>query len=202
MSVVISGFEPFNGESLNPSWEVARHLEGKMVDNHPLVAVRLPSVFGEAVECLWGAVAHLQPAAILCLGEAGGRSAISVERVAINLEDARIPDNRGQQPRDRPVIPDGPAAYFATLPVRAIVERLTGAGIPAELSLSAGAFVCNHTLYGLLHRLGAQSPVRAGFLHVPYLPEQAARHPGKPSMALATMVEGVRLAAAVTLAGA
>jgi pyroglutamyl-peptidase len=144
------------------------------------------------------ALAELRPGLVLALGQAGGRSDLSLERVAINVDDARIADNAGAQPIDMPVLESGPAAYFSTLPIKAIVHGLRAAGLPASVSQSAGTFVCNHLFYGLQHRL-AGSGVRSGFLHIPYLPEQAARSSGQPSMALVSMIEGVRMTLALAL---
>jgi pyroglutamyl-peptidase len=194
MRVLLTGFEPFAGELVNPSWEVASRLADRRVSGCAVMAERLPTVFGASIACLRTALERYRPQAVVCLGEAGGRAAISIERVALNLDEARIPDNKGQQPVEIPVEPDGPAAYFTTLPVRAIVAKLLAAGIPAEISRTAGGFVCNHTFYGLMHHLGQATPVRAGFIHIPYLPEQAVRHPGKASMELATTLRGIEMA--------
>jgi pyroglutamyl-peptidase len=192
MTVLLTGFEPFGGEAINPAWEIARALDGQALGGARVVARQLPCVFGGALSALDAALVEWRPRLVLALGQAGGRSDLSLERVAINVDDARIADNAGQQPIDVPIVAGGPAAYFSTLPIKAIVAGLRAAGLPASVSQTAGTFVCNHLFYGLQHRL-AGSGVRSGFLHIPYLPEQAARHPGQPSMALASMVEGVRL---------
>jgi pyroglutamyl-peptidase len=192
MTVLLTGFEPFGGETLNPAWEIARALDGQSLGDARVVARQLPCVFGGALNALDAALLEWRPRLVLALGQAGGRSDLSLERVAINVDDARIADNAGRQPIDEPVVVGGPAAYFSTLPIKAIVAGLRAAGLPASVSQTAGTFVCNHLFYGLQHRL-AGSDVRSGFLHIPYLPEQAARHPGQPSMALTSMVEGVRL---------
>jgi pyroglutamyl-peptidase len=136
---------------------------------------------------------------VIALGQAAGRCDLSFERVAINLDDARIPDNAGVQPIDRCVIDGAPSAHFSTLPLKAVVAALREQGIPASLSMSAGSFVCNHLFFGLMHRLATRPGARGGFVHLPLLPEQAARHPGQPSLPLATMVEGLRLAITVAL---
>ena len=141
------------------------------------------------------AIEREAPDAVLCLGQAGGRAAITPERVAINVDDARIPDNAGEQPVDRPTVPGGPAAYFATLPVKAMAEAIRAAGVAAEVSNTAGTFVCNHLMYAVLHLLAERYPgVRAGFMHVPFVPEQTGDKPGQPSMPLADMVRGLTAA--------
>jgi pyroglutamyl-peptidase len=200
--ILLTGFEPFGGETINPSAEVARALHGRRIGGAPVVAVQLPCAFGQAIAVLRDALAAHRPQLVLALGQAGGRCDLALERVAINIDDARIADNRGAQPIDEPVVADGPAAYFSTLPVKAMVAAMRQAGHPASLSHSAGTFVCNHVFYGLQHALAGQPGVRSGFMHLPYLPEQAARHAGAPSLALATMVDGVAAALAAAMATA
>lgn len=190
--LLITGFEPFGGESVNPSLEVARRLAGEVLDGAVVRAAELPCVFGEAIGVLREALARHRPALVLALGQAASRTDFSVERIAVNVDDARIPDNRGRQPVDEPVVPGAPAAYFSTLPVKAMVAALRGAGLPASVSQTAGTFVCNHVFYGLMHHLPAG--VRGGFIHLPLLPRQAARMPGHASLPLATQAEGVRIA--------
>jgi pyroglutamyl-peptidase len=195
-NVLVTGFEPFDRDPINPSWEVARAVDGWHCAGHHVRAVQLPCVFGRAIERLDAALAEHRPPLVVCLGLAGGRSEWTPERVAINCDDARIPDNAGQQPIDQPVIAAGPAAYFSTLPIKAIVQALRAADVPASVSNTAGTFVCNHIFYALMHRLAstpALAATRGGFVHVPLLPEQAARLPGAPSMALATQVDAVRV---------
>ena len=198
MNVLLTGFEPFDKDPLNPSWEVARALDGwqpAVRDGACTVrAVQLPCVFGDAIARLEQAVAQWQPTLVICLGLAGGRTEITPERVAINVDDARIPDNAGRQPVDTAVHAGGPAAYFSTLPIKAMVRNLREAGLPASVSNTAGTFVCNHVFYALMHRLARRAApgVRGGFIHIPALPQQAARHPGMASMALETQVAGIR----------
>jgi pyroglutamyl-peptidase len=194
--VLVTGFEPFDGESVNPAWEVARRLDGWECGRHAVAARRLPCVFDAVRDTLGRALAEVEPEIAICIGQAGGRVDVSLERVAINVDDARIPDNDGAQPIDRPVVADGPAAYFTTLPVKAILQRLRGAGLPAQVSNTAGTYVCNHTFYTLRHLAETEHPAlrRAGFIHIPYLPEQAARHPGSASLALDDLVAAVRIA--------
>jgi len=186
--LLLTGFDPFGGDTANPSWLAARALHGQRIAGHAVLAELLPTEFEAAREKLQALLARHRPALALCLGQAGGRAALSVERVAINLIDARIPDNRGAQPLDAPVVPGGPAAYFATLPVKAMVRAARQAGLPCEVSQTAGTFVCNAVFYGLMHQLaaGAAPGARGGFVHVPWLPEQ-----GSPGMALRDMVRGV-----------
>ncbi|HEY6135560.1 MAG TPA: pyroglutamyl-peptidase I [Rubrivivax sp.] len=191
-TVLLTGFEPFGREAVNPSWLVAQALHGHTIDQTQVRAVQLPCVFGRALDALDAALRSTRPVLVLALGLAAGRAELSLERVAINVDDARIPDNAGRQPIDEPVVPGGPAAYFSTLPVKAVVAALHAAGIPAGVSQSAGTFVCNHVFYGLQQRL-AGSGVRSGFMHVPLLPEQTLGRPGVPDLPLATMVAGTRL---------
>ena len=198
--ILLTGFEPFGGETINPSWELARALDGQTIAGHPVHARLLPCIFGASRRALEQYLTELKPGLVLALGQAGGRSELSLERVAINVDDARIPDNAGAQPVDEPVDAEAPAAYFTTLPIKAMVAALRGAGFPAGVSQTAGTFVCNHVFFGLQHALAGQG-VRSGFMHIPYLPEQAARLAGSPpSMALAAMIDGVRLALEVALA--
>ena len=194
--ILLTGFEPFDKDSVNPSWEVARALNGELIAGGLVHALQLPCVFGVAMAALDEALAQLQPTLIISLGLAGGRSEITPERVAINIDDARIPDNAGHQPVDQPVVRDAPAAYFSTLPIKAMVRQLRDAGIPASVSNTAGTFVCNHVFYALMHRLSRRAGpgVRGGFIHIPALPQQAAQHPGMASMALDTQVQGIRAA--------
>jgi len=202
VNVLLTGFEPFDRETINPSWEAVRALDGWRLGGAVVHARRIPCVFGVALGALDAAIDELQPQLVLAVGQAGGRSEFTPERVAINVDDGRIGDNAGHQPIDQPVVAGAPAAYFSTLPIKAMVRDLRAAGIPAAVSNSAGTFVCNHLFFGLMHR-AATRPVpgmRAGFIHVPYLPEQAARLPGQPSMALATMVAALRVAIATSLA--
>ncbi len=196
--ILITGFEPFGGDPVNPSALVCRALHGQPVAHAVVHAVELPCVFGGALRVLDQALAETAPVLVIALGLAAGRGEISVERVALNIDDARIPDNAGAQPVDVPVVQGGPAAWFSTLPVKAIVSGLRRAGLPAAVSQTAGTFVCNHVFYGLQHRL-AGSGVRSGFLHLPLIETQAATHPGEPTLPLQDLVRGVRIALDVAL---
>jgi pyroglutamyl-peptidase len=193
-TVLLTGFEPFGGEGMNPSQEIARQLHGLVVERHEVEGALLPCAFGESIRELKRQLKRVKPALVICVGQAGGRAAITPERVAINVDDARITDNAGAQPVDRRVVRGGPAAYWSTLPIKAIVQRLEAAGLPAHVSQTAGTFVCNHVFYGLMHALAAAPKARGGFIHVPWLPEQ-----GRPHLALADMTEGIRLAIEVSL---
>lgn len=198
-NVLITGFEPFGGESVNPSWEVVKQLNELELAGACIVVRQLPCVFGESLVALNTAIDEIQPVLVLSVGQAGGRTDVTLERVAINVDDARIPDNQGQQPIDQAIVADGPAAYFSTLPIKAMVNVMREAGIPAAVSQTAGTYVCNHVMYGLLHRLHGQQKVRGGFIHIPYLPEQAAQHPGAPSMAAQTVLVALKLAISTAL---
>ncbi len=199
MNILLTGFEPFGGEAINPSWEVARALDGQLIAGAMVHARCLPTTFAGAPVALGEALAALRPGLVIALGQASGRAEVSIERVAVNLIDARIADNAGERPQDVPVRADAPAAYFSTLPIKAMRDALRAAGHPAGLSLSAGAFVCNQLFFELQHRLAGQG-VRSGFVHLPALPEQAARtQPCVPSMGLAAQIDAIRLALAVAL---
>ena len=198
-AILLTGFAPFGGEDVNPSWDAVARLDGELLEGHRIVARRLPVEFGASLEALRAAVRETEPVLVLCVGQAGGRAQLSLERVAINVDDARIPDNAGASPIDAPIVADGPAAYFATLPIKAMLAALREAGIPAEVSQTAGTYVCNHVFYGLMHAL-QDAGIRGGFLHIPYLPEQAVRHPGAPSLPLDTVVAGIRIALQAALA--
>ncbi|PLC05980.1 pyroglutamyl-peptidase I [Variovorax sp. RO1] len=202
-SVLLTGFEPFEQELLNPSWEAVRSLDGWTCGRATVHARLVPCVFGEALDALDRAMDELQPTLVICIGQAGGRAEFTPERIAINVDDARVPDNLGRQPIDVPVVPGAPAAYFSSLPVKAIVRELRAGGVPASVSNSAGTFVCNHLFYGLMHHIAthaAAKGVRGGFIHIPYLPAQAARFPGAPSMALETLVDALRITVKTALA--
>jgi pyroglutamyl-peptidase len=206
-TLLLGGFEPFGGDAVNPSELVAAALHGQVLEGGGqrarVVAQRLPCVFGAARQRLAEAVAEQRPRAVLALGLAAGRTCLTPERVAVNLVDARIADNAGAQPGETPVLPGGPAAYFTTLPVKAMVAAMRAAGAPAELSLSAGSFVCNELFYGLMHVLasGDHGDCRGGFMHLPLLPAQAAGAAGlRPSVALDLQVAAVAAALQAVLA--
>ena len=186
--LLITGFQPFDGESVNPALEVAKGLQGKTINGYEVIAREIPVVRFEALKAVQAAIEELQPNAVITIGQAGGRPDITVERVGINIDDFRIPDNKGNQPIDEPVVAGGPVAYWATLPIKKMVANVKAQGIPASVSNSAGTYVCNHLLYGLLHYLTTQgkTAIPAGFIHIPYLPEQMAVRSGKDAQ-VATM---------------
>jgi pyroglutamyl-peptidase len=199
--ILLTGFEPFNKETINPSWEAVRQLDGWHEGEFAVHVRQLPVVFGHALKVLHQAVEELQPSIVIAVGQAGGRVDMSVERIAINVDDAPVPDNQQRQIVDQPIVNGGPAAYFSTLPIKAIVHELREAGLPASVSQTAGTFVCNHVFYGLMHQAHEWgTTMRAGFIHIPYLPQQAAQHPGFASMKLEDVVEGLRIAVRTTLA--
>ena len=199
--ILLTGFEPFNQETINPSWEAVRALQGWHEGDFVVHARQLPCVFGHANKVMHQAVEELQPSIVIAVGQAGGRPDLSVERIAINIDDAPIADNQMRQIVDQPIVNGGPAAYFSTLPIKAIVHALREAGLPSSVSQTAGTFVCNHVFYGLMHQAHEWgTTMRAGFIHIPYLPQQAAKHPGFASMKLEDMVEGLRIAIRTTLA--
>lgn len=199
--ILVTGFEAFGGDTLNPSAELALGLHGQTLAGCSVAGALLPTVFGRALQALDALLEQHRPALVLCTGLAGGRSALSFERVAINVDDARIADNAGAQPVDEPVIAGAPAAYFSTLPIKAMRAAAEAAGVPAEISQTAGTFVCNHVFFGLMHVLATRAGlhgVRGGFMHVPYLPAQGQPHLPAPDMlrgtqaALARAVELLR----------
>ena len=193
--VLLFGFEPFGGDDINPAQEVVRELAGERIAGHRVVPAELPVIFDGAVTALAEAIARENPKLVVGIGQAGGRARISLERVAINLIDARIADNAGARPIDASVIDGAPAAYFSTLPVKAMLSAMHSAGVPAELSFSAGSYVCNAAFFALMHLLATRySDLRGGFIHIPYLPRQAAAHPGAPSMELGTLSKGIGIA--------
>ena len=199
--VLVTGFEPFGGETVNPSAELLALLDGECIAGHRVATASLPCCFADVRPALERAIERHAPVLVLAIGQAGGRARLSFERVAVNLVDARIADNAGEQPVDEPVLAGAPQAHFTTLPVKAMVAACSAAGVPAELSLSAGTYVCNAAFFLLMQHLATACPgVRGGFLHIPWLPTQAASRPGAPAMDLATVAAGVRAALAAALA--
>lgn len=209
-TVLLTGFAPFDGESVNSSWEAVQALQGEHISGHAIVCAQLPVTFDASHEQLMDLVREHHPALVICVGQATGRRAISLERVAINIADARIADNAGAKPIDKPVVSGGQPAYFTSLPIKAMLRDLTEAGLPAEVSQTAGTFVCNHLFYGLMHdlqRRRALIGVRGGFIHLPGLTPVDAQVMGLPDMqkglriainsALAT-TQDVKIAAGAT----
>ena len=182
--LLITGFDPFGKDTINPSWEAVQRLPD-VVGDFVLCKLQIPTVFGKAANCVMQQAKIFQPDVILCIGQAGGRGAVTPERIAVNIRDARITDNAGVQPQDDLVISDGPAAYFATVPVTEMADAIQKIQLPADVSNSAGAFVCNDVLYTLLHHYHGTA-TKVGFIHVPYLPEQ-----GTPSMSLTQIIDAL-----------
>lgn len=193
-TILLTGFAPFGGEQQNPSWDAVKQLQGFEPDEETVVqTLELPCVFHQSLKVLRQALQEWNPVLVIAVGQAGGRTAISLEKVAINYQDARIADNAGQQPAGEAVMAGEATAYFATLPLKAILQTLRSQGIPAEISYTAGTFVCNHVFYGLMQALEHRSKVKAGFIHIPYAPQQAARHPGTASMEISMVVSALQL---------
>lgn len=182
--LLITGFDPFGGASINPSWEAVKRLPNT-VGEYQLYKLQIPTVFGVASKKVLNMAAEIKPDLILCIGQAGGRAAVTPERIAVNIRDARIPDNAGNQPQGEFVDSNGPAAYFSTVPVKEMAENICALQLPATVSNSAGAFVCNDTLYALLHHFNG-SNTQVGFIHIPYLPQQ-----GTPSLPLEDTVKAL-----------
>lgn len=175
--LLITGFDPFGGANINPAWEAVKLLSETIAD-FEVHKLEIPTVYGLAAQKVLEKAADIHPDVILCIGQAGGRAAVTPERIGVNIRDAKIADNAGNQPVGQFVAEEGPAAYFATVPVMAMTDAIRAAGLPGQVSNSAGAFVCNDTLYSLLHHY-AGTDVRVGFIHVPWLSEQ-----GTPSLPL------------------
>jgi len=200
MKALVTGFDAFGGDKINPSALAVRQLKRKIGGVVVHTAV-LPTSYARSSIALRGAIHEVRPDLVLCVGQAGGRAELCLERVAINVQDARIKDNDGKQPVDRPVVRDGPAAHFATLPIKACVAEMRKAGLPAAVSNTAGTFVCNNVFYALLDMAARHPiPMRAGFLHIPYVTEQAARLGTVPSMALDDIVRGIEIVVTVSAA--
>ena len=195
MNILVTGFEPFGAEAVNPSEAALAALMADVPAGVALATTVLPVRYAAAVTELRAAILRHAPAVVIATGQAGGRAEISVERVAINVDDARIPDNDCVQRIDAPVVAGGPAAYFSGLPIKALVAAMRARGIPTQVSQTAGTFLCNHVFYAACHIAATEKPgLRAGFIHMPFLPEQAAAHAGAPSMALAGIVAALRVA--------
>lgn len=195
---LLTGFAPFGGEAVNPSWQAVKALDGRSIAGHRVVAVELPCEFAAAPRVLRAALRRHRPRVVIATGQAGGRTGISLERVAINLIDARIADNAGAQPIDVPVSTRAPSACFTRLPIKSALLALHDAGIDAHVSHSAGTFVCNQVFYVLMRALARSPGVRAGFVHVPWLPEQAAHHAG-PGMPLADITRALEIILATSI---
>jgi pyroglutamyl-peptidase len=191
MKLLLSAFDPFGGDSVNPALEAVKRVSA-VIGGTEIVKLEAPTVFRKSIDRLVAAIEKEKPDAVLCVGQAGGRFDVTPERVAINVDDARIPDNEGNQPVG-PIYEDGDAAYFATLPIKAMVKKIRDAGLPASVSNTAGTFVCNHIMYGLLYHLAKSYPgIKGGFIHVPFIPEQVVNRPAPaPYMALADITKAL-----------
>lgn len=199
MKVLVTGFDPFGGEPINPAWEAVKAMKDTIAGAE-IVKMQIPTVVGKSIEKIHQRMKELQPDLVISVGQAGGRFGVTPERVAINVTDARIPDNEGNQPIDEPIFPDGPAAYFSNLPVKAMVQAIKDAGYPSVLSNSAGTYICNHVMYGILYYIEKEFPnVRGGFIHVPYAPSQVVNKPSTPSMALADITASLEAAVAAAV---
>ena len=191
--LLLTAFTPFDGEKINPALEAVKLVKDR-IGNLLIVKLEVPTVFGKSIDTVREAIEREKPDFVLSIGQAGGRAEITPERVAINLNDARIPDNEGNQPIDEPVFPDGENAYFSTLPVKAMVEAIRKEGLPSSLSNSAGTYVCNHLMYGVLYYLDKRPVIKAGFIHVPYIPEQTKNKKEMPALELSEIVRGLEAA--------
>ncbi len=201
-TVLMTGFDPFGGEKVNPALRAVAKLEGKIIENHRIVTKEIPTVFGKSALAVEKAVGELSPDFVISVGQAGGAHAIRVERLAVNIDDARIPDNEGNQPVDAKTVEGGPVAYWTTLPVRKIVDELNGSKIPAFISYTAGTYVCNHVFYSTRHFVETNKlPIKVGFIHVPFLPEQVVGKPPVPSMSEEMIVRALEIAVGVCAQG-
>ncbi|SFP99565.1 pyroglutamyl-peptidase [Desemzia incerta] len=194
MKILVTGFDPFGGEKINPALEAVKGL-ADTIKGAEIKKLEIPTVFNKSAEVVQKAIEEFQPDYVLNIGQAGGRYEISPERVAINVDDARIADNEGNQPIDAPIKEDGDAAYFTQLPVKAMVTAIKNAGIPGAVSNTAGTFVCNHIMYQVQYMIHTNFPkIKGGFIHVPYIPEQVVNKPGQPAMSLSDMTNGLTAA--------
>lgn len=195
MKVLVTGFDPFGGDKVNPAYEAVKKMPAEIAGAE-IIKLEVPTVFGKSSQVVREAIKEHQPEMVICVGQAGGRSAVSFERVAINLAEARIPDNEGNQPFDTALEEDGPAAYFTTLPIKAMTKNVQDHGLPAYISYTAGTFVCNDIMYRLLHVLHTEFPtIRGGFIHVPFSPDQVIERPvGTASMSLADIADSLTYA--------
>ena len=194
MKILVTGFDPFGGEKVNPALEAVKSLPS-VIHGAEIRWVEIPTVFYKSADVLEAEIVRYQPDVVLCIGQAGGRASLTPERVAINQDDARIPDNQGNQPIDTPIRLDGEAAYFSTLPIKAMVQAIKEDGLPATVSNTAGTFVCNHLMYQALYLADMKFPnMRAGFMHIPYMTEQVINKPNTASMNLVDIVKGIEAA--------
>ena len=193
MKILITGFDPFGGESINPALEAVKKLPTTIL-NSEVIKIEIPTVFEKSLKKIEENIIKHNPDVVISVGQAGGRFGITPERVAINIDDARIKDNEGNQPIDIKIFEDGENAYFSNLPIKAMVKEMTDNGIPASVSNSAGTFVCNHVMYGILYLIDKKYPnIKGGFIHVPYIPSQVVTKPNNPSMSIDDIAKGLEL---------
>ncbi|MDK2818873.1 MAG: pyroglutamyl-peptidase I [Spirochaetota bacterium] len=191
MKVLVTGFDPFGKDIINPAWEAVKVLP-KKIGIIDIVTAQIPTIFKESIDCLLELAKNEKPDVILCVGQAGGRSDLTIERIGINIDDARIPDNKNNQPIDMPIYKDGSNAYFVKLPIKSMMQKTRDAEIPCSISNTAGTFVCNHILYALLYHIEKSNIAKAGgFVHVPYFPSQVILKPGQASMSTETIINGL-----------
>ncbi len=195
MKILLTAFDPFDGDLINPALEAIKQIPDQ-IDDIKIIKVEVPTVFRKSIATVQAAIEKEQPDAVLCIGQAGGRYELTPERVAINIDDARIKDNEGNQPIDQTIFADGAPAYFATLPIKAMVQQIRASGIPASISNTAGTFVCNHLMYGVLYILAHHYPhIRGGFMHVPFVPSQVVHRPHPaPCLGISDIACGIQAA--------
>lgn len=194
MKVLITGFDPFGGESINPAWEAVKLMKDEIAGAE-IIKMQIPTVVNKSIEKIHDRMSEIHPDIVISIGQAGGRFGVTPERVAINITDARIPDNEGNQPIDVPVFEDGDTAYFSNLPVKAMVQAIKDAGYPSVLSNTAGTYICNHVMYGILYYIRKEFPdTRGGFIHVPYATSQVVNKPGTPSMSITDITASLEAA--------
>ena len=194
MKVLVTGFDPFGGESINPAWEAVKVIKDEIAGAE-VIKMQIPTVVGKSIAKIHDKMVEINPDIVIAVGQAGGRFGVTPERVAINVTDARIPDNEGNQPIDEPIFADGDAAYFSNLPVKAMVQAIKDAGYPSVLSNTAGTYICNHVMYGILYYIQKEFPnARGGFIHVPYAASQVVNKPGTASMAIADITASIEAA--------
>lgn len=193
MKILITGFDPFGGENINPALEAVKKLPNTILDSE-VIKIEIPTVFEKSLQKIEENIIKHNPDVVISVGQAGGRFGVTPERVAINIDDARIKDNEGNQPIDIKIFEDGENAYFSNLPIKAMVKEMTDNGIPASVSNTAGTFVCNHVMYGILYLIDKKYPnMRGGFIHVPYIPSQVVTKPNNPSMSIDDIAKGLEL---------
>lgn len=200
MKILVTGFDPFDGEKINPAIEAVKRLPNQ-ITGCEIIKLEIPTVFNKSAEVVKKVIEQEQPDYVLNVGQAGGRASLTPERIAININDGRIPDNEGYQPLGEPIQADGPAAYFSQLPIKAMVKAIRNAGLPSSVSNTAGTYVCNHIMYQVQYLRDKEFPnIKAGFIHIPFLPEQVVNRPGMSSMSLENIISGLEAAIGAIIA--